>query len=683
MNKKAFFIFSCFFCLFFVKCYTQEKVHVEYPPGLETGTVISPLEQIERFPKPRYAKHHSMERNYNWVSSIYRLGGIDHDSILSGEQKVKRAVAVQKELMEHWNYYFHLGNSKKVANVKLKNKKTDAYAAFVDFANQHPEIPVSITTFWSQLNLKTIGDAHKAPYIKRQNLDDSFYLKGVKSRSGFKILRYDVPDSLLSFDGLAQKYLFDKIGQTLTRPINIINENGETRPNKPIKGQHLKLDELLNSNFKNSGDANWQVFQAKKKFHFRKTYRDQFMVDSSLLKNTKFTWYAVDGNERYHFKWEESKRISTPFGSNYYATPDLYPRWPTNWYKGKGAWHGWRWLETTRKTEIKAGDLFFSPYVAAGWDADPSRNIRPSQWLGLLKCMGPIGAEFYYAAFFNINKNKIADPRNYLWQLAMPSYAQAVTSRYEKLFRAGNLLQDETGEYIVSYPNESVDKVLVTVRKQENKKVYIIAAAIQPSKKKPKVTTPETQVSILIDGDSISFNARKQGSVYLYNKEDGNNPYFYQFDGWHEIGHPLRWSSEIEIEAELFEKSENILFNTTTSNGTFEDFTTSVSAQSELGSLYYECPCKNDTEYNFEISFKTEVKSRKKKSNQLFKLVLNGEVQNLEFQKSKKNDWTWLSVKPRKKLICSGGKIEVSIQSLKSGVWIDKFKLSPNKSFEE
>ena len=683
MNVRVLFTFSCFFCLSFVECYTQEIDRFEYPPGFETEDVISPLEQIEYFPKPRYAKEHSMERNYNWVSSIYRLGGVDHDSIVSDEEKISRAVAVQKELAEHWNYYFHLGNSKKVAKVKLKNKKTDPYASFVDFANQHPEIPVSITTFWSQLNLKTIGNAYKAPYIKRQNLDDSFYLKGVKSRVGFKILSYNAPDSLLAFDGLAQKHLFDKIGQILTRPINIINENGETRPHKPFKGKRFKLDKSLNSNFKKSGDANWQVFQSKKKFHFRKIYRDQFLSDTSLLKNTKFTWYAVDGNEKQRFNWEESKRISTPFNGNYYAAPDFYPRWSSNWYKGKGAWHGWRWLEAARKTEIKAGDLFFSPYVAAGWDADPSRNIRPSQWLGLLKCMGPIGAEFYYAAFFNINKNKIADPKNYVWQLAMPSYAQAVTSRYENLFRAGNLLQNEAGGYIVSYPNESSEKVLVTVRKQENKKVYIIAAAIQPSKAESIVGVPETRASIFIDGDSISFTARKQGSVYLYNNEDENNPYFYQLDGWHEIGHPLRWSSKIEVEAELFDKSENILFKTTTSNGAFEDFTTSVAAQKEFGSLYYECPCKNETDYNFEIRLKTEAKSRRKKSNHPFKLALNGEVQNLKYQKSKKNDWTWSSIEPTKKLKCSGGKIEVSIQSLKPGVWIDKFKLSPNKSFEE
>lgn len=683
MNMKAFFILGFFFCFSFVNCYTQEKDHIEYPTGFEIGTVISPLEQIENFPKPRYAKNHSMERNYNWVSSIYLLGGIEHDSILSKEEKISRVVAVQRELAEHWNYYFQLGNSKKIANIKLKNKKTDAYAAFVDFANQHPEIPVSITTFWSQLNLKTIGDTQKAPYVRRQSLDDSFYMKGFKSHSGFKILRYDVPDSLLLFDGLAQKYLFDKIGQILTRPINIINENGETRPHKPFKGKRLKLDESLNSNFKKSGDANWQVFQAKKKFHFRKTYRDQFISDTSLLKNTKFTWYAVDGNERYHFNWEESKRISTPFGSNYYATPDLYPRWPSNWFKGKGAWHGWYWLETTRKTEIKAGDLFFSPYVAAGWDADPSRNIRPSQWLGLLKCMGPIGAEFYYTAFFNINKNKIADPKNYVWQLAMPSYAQAITSKYEKFFRTGNILKDKKGKYIVSYPNESAENVLVTVRQQENRKIYIIAAAIQPSKEKPKVTTLETRVGIFIEGDSISFTARKQGSVYLYNSEDENYPYFYQLDGWHEVGHPLRWSSKIEIEAELFDKSENIQFNTTTSNGTFEDFTTSISTLKELGSLYYECPCKNETEYDFEIRIKVEAKSIKKKFINSFKLVLNQEIQNLKYQKSKQNDWTWLTVKPSKKLRCSGGKIEVSIQSLKPGVWIDKFNLLPNKSLEE
>lgn len=40
-----------------------------------------------------------------------------------------------------------------------------------------------------------------------------------------------------------------------------------------------------------------------------------------------------------------------------------------------------------RESEIASGDILFSPFVAAGWSGKAERNLRPAQWLGILKVL--------------------------------------------------------------------------------------------------------------------------------------------------------------------------------------------------------------------------------------------------------------------------------------------------------
>ena len=65
---------------------------------------------------------------------------------------------------------------------------------------------------------------------------------------------------------------------------------------------------------------------------------------------------------------------------------EVITRWPSNWKTWQGPWHGLKWIVEARYHEIQDGDKLFSPYVAAGWDENPERDVRPGQWLGLLKC---------------------------------------------------------------------------------------------------------------------------------------------------------------------------------------------------------------------------------------------------------------------------------------------------------
>lgn len=118
------------------------------------------------------------------------------------------------------------------------------------------------------------------------------------------------------------------------------------------------------------------------------------------LANTKYAEYQVCGQASYNFNYSESRGIQTPINGTYYATPDLYVRYPNNWRYWVSAWHGWQWIVESRNNEIPLGDKYFSPFVAAGWDTDEEKNVRPAQYLGLLKCLSMVGAEFFSSGLF-------------------------------------------------------------------------------------------------------------------------------------------------------------------------------------------------------------------------------------------------------------------------------------------
>ena len=80
-------------------------------------------------------------------------------------------------------------------------------------------------------------------------------------------------------------------------------------------------------------------------------------------------------------------------------------------------------------SQIKAGDEIFSPFVAAGWESAVEKNMRPAQWLGFLKIMTALGAEYVETGFFtplvfSAKWKNVQLPQNYVWQAAAPAYAQ-------------------------------------------------------------------------------------------------------------------------------------------------------------------------------------------------------------------------------------------------------------------
>ncbi|MFN9956205.1 MAG: hypothetical protein ACK55I_24170, partial [bacterium] len=104
----------------------------------------------------------------------------------------------------------------------------------------------------------------------------------------------------------------------------------------------------------------------------------------------------------------------------------------------------------------------------------------------MLKALGMTGAEFYYSGFFSIT-TPWPDSRNWVWQAAMPSYAQAITSRYEDFLRNGELM---SGDVANSYTTPTAQgysfwsgdhRKLVVIRRHNTVNKFAITGTIQPN----------------------------------------------------------------------------------------------------------------------------------------------------------------------------------------------------------
>jgi hypothetical protein len=174
------------------------------------------------------------------------------------------------------------------------------------------------------------------------------------------------------------------------------------------------------------------------------------------IKN--FSFYGFDAERQYGFDYEKTRKLQGRMRQQKYATPDFYPF--LEMYQGYAtARNGLNWIAQSRHFELMnepardeivydrtTKDYLFSPYVNAGSARFECLNMRPAQYLGLLKVLGVMGAEFYYAGYFgefpaalfdtpslvqlrNAYPQQNFNPENYIWQAAVASYAQGTMSR--------------------------------------------------------------------------------------------------------------------------------------------------------------------------------------------------------------------------------------------------------------
>lgn len=665
MKLKLIFSLLMLLCVSGVSGQTIDTL--EFQPGYPNKHTTA-LEQLQSFPSPRYQPGNSFIRIFNWMNPKFMAGG--------GQPGMKDLTVnlesgrIQEELALNWNYFITIPNSGMAASKETAFKPNQPLKIYVDLANAHPEIPLAVTTFWLQLRPQLMGYKTKTPNILKKDFPNKLYIKDASGAVVKNVLNFAAPDSLFVQDGKYQKILLQNLLSQLTRPIDFISENGEESP----AAHHISLisdDADMIADKKKLRIDDWKIYASVKKTHMRKLYSDQFMKLPEL-KNTVFSIYSVEGGPVYRFDWETSKISCSKIKGNYYSTPDFYPRYPDNWKIWKGAWHGWKWISKGRTVEINSGDKFFSPFVAAGWSRNPEYDMRPGQWLGLLKCLSVVGAEFFYAGYFN-EKKPFSKPENYVWQAAMPSYAQAVSTYYSDVFFNGNVLFDEQKKPIITYP-VNADDVLAVVRKHDQKEKYVIALTVQPFSNTERYPLQKS-VEIDVAGDHLKLKARRQGSVYVYDKTV-NPALLYQLDRWHQYEHPGRWRKEWIAEAEVVDtasESENSLIHSVY-------LTKSGQIDASMAESYIQLNALQWTEYSFSkrdadhLGNTMVIMIYAKCADQI---RINTNILGSEYliTGKKSDNWEWIKfpfeLKPGAK-----GPDTIKLTSLTNGVLIDKIIIS-------
>lgn len=549
----------------------------EFAPGYPDYDVDL-YDQLQNFPDPRINTKVSLERNMSWMDIAYlhrelpQVGGGGF-----GKTNPQRAIEISAEMAKRWNYYLDIPVLYNTA-AGLKNQysnQNSLYGALINFANKNPQYPVALILYQLQGRPIHAGFDRFTPYITAQDLEAKYYLKDAKGNpiisNKKKYLSPLTSIELAANDGKTAKFYLNELCRYLKIPPALINENGEYFGHF-ISEALWKKDPVVYADFKRSGlnEAQYSGW-----FQYRLDSAFKANVMSGLDgRKTRMSFYNLSAlNSGFWPDYEQRRKLTLWDAGKYLPTPDFYPRIPSNWRLSMGAFNGYATLAEGRRKEILLGDKFFSPFVSAGWDEEEA-NVRPAQWLSLLKSMVMFGSDFFYVGYFNItnvagkwpNGKGPRDPRGYAYQVAMPTYAQAIRTWVPEFFDPKSellnprSLDETTNQFRFK---GLVENELIMVRKSGNK--YLILGSIQPNSNVPGNVPDAKRTEIILEGKKISFEIRRQGSMYVLDLSQ-KNPVFYQIDGWHQYEHPYYWDKKFVLEGELYSE-KNIVSNIIQTNG--------------------------------------------------------------------------------------------------------------------
>jgi len=531
------------------------------PMEYATGN-LNAQQQLVSYPLPRFKPGHNLNRNFIWFSIEYYSGWMQPN--VTTPQAVNNSKVNAVEFYKNWNFYFPVSsNIGTMASVASYTDTINTFpGALTNIAKRNPGFKTSAICFWPQIggnvSNKNLSNNHYIQNSSGQFLDEN---GNVSSRKVWSPL---APNASIAADGVKQRGFLQNLVTALGRPIDIINENGEILPVINKNGTAISSDPRLAADKASLGNltaTNYDYIGYRFAVQ-TKLYRDSMMKASP---GTIFTHYGLDGQTDYRFSWPKSRDVGSMINGRYYPTGDLYPRWPTNWRSWSGPWHGLGWFADCKYFEMQAGDSLMSPFVCAGWDNDETKNIRPAQYLALLKVLSAWGSEFFYSSFFSLQA-PFPDPKNWGWQAVMPVYAQGVTSRFEEYLKAGTLLNGDVPRnflgYVTLWPNNPKylfhtgdNRQLVAVRKLNNANKYVITTAQMVDANTTGNAPMVSYGKFKLGNDSLFVGIRRQGSVYIYDASNPSEKVFYQLDGWHQYEHPEHWSADFNFEAELFDNN--------------------------------------------------------------------------------------------------------------------------------
>lgn len=576
-------------------------------------------QQLMAMPDPRY---HPLNKPHEIIPTPGQVKLVGEDPP-AGKSSNQVIAEIFTELARTFNYALFLGPATLGTPQKLK-QENNLTKALIANARRHPQYKRSLTLFWRAVNpaeagLSTYrGIAPGAiPNIRRKDLtqdmyyrendprdnnpnDDFMNILGTMGCGGLKKAKFRfatpsrislaAPDlTYFKNDGKAMAFAINNIQKELgdNRPIDFLFENGECQP-AALSEQLGKClaqpqgdgaDAQVHKSFQASR-LSWYQWQAKRKLAFRSAYRDALLKD----KRSEFSWYNISGQkDNAKFDYAYSREILPPHSNGRrYPTPYFYPNGAKGWFYSSNARAGFDYMIKGRKKEIAAGDHFFSPFISPGINDGHGTNsfyrirdedmMRPGQYLGALKALVMMGAEYFHV--FQYNKSEPDRPQHIRWsgwQYTTPAYAQAMISYVPELYQNSVLMK---GDY------QKMDR-LQTYRFWAGRHHYLVVA------REGKKGTPfENQYlitgTIQTEGDNdishqelekvvevqltprhkLNMKIRKQGSTWYLDLRNPQKPVAIQLDGWHDYRYPTKWQQTEKYEAELADFKSGCLMTT-------------------------------------------------------------------------------------------------------------------------
>lgn len=596
-----------------VETFKYQNDSKSFAPGFPNYS-IDAIDQLRQFPLPRYAIQAKTLRNCSWMDISYLHRKYSGDQKLLPKPSPKDAVELMDELTRNWNFYLELPclRSDSVSVNKVYKNGSSIESALIQFANQHPEIPTSTILYQGQLRPTHAGFDSPRPFILSQELPDRYYLRDDSGKPIIfqrrKWLSPAAPLDLSVWDGQTSGFYLRQLGRYLNNPIRYIGENGEVYGHKrpaQLFNQDPEVRRLIDQLKLNNDDFNgW--FQ----YRLDSAYRAS-IVTSSASTGALFCFYEVSAVKNdYWPAYRQRLNTNSNFNGEPRSTPSFYPVSPSNWQSSRGPWNGYGVIAAGRALELGYGVQKFAPFVSAGW-SDEQDNIRPAQWLALLKSMVMLGADFFNVGYFNVtdangkwqNGWGPNDPRGYIYQAAMPAYAQAIASHVSDFFEKGELLPGDFGKDPIRQFRFRGKKEteLILVRKLGDR--YLIYGSLQPLSNNKGEVADSSLTSISLEGKKVQFLIRPQGSMYILTM--ANQPVLLPLDSWHERNHPSYWSKSIHIEAELMDKGDAPIRTTGNDGLNFTKYTTFVDARPGI-KLHYNLPARRPGNYKVVIQAKAD-----------------------------------------------------------------------------
>lgn len=560
--------------------------------GYQTaGNMNDPLTQFQNSPHPRYKNLAvPFQKNFNWMG-VYLSGhaqkwrtdemdaaGIVRNGSVRKLYVLQKYADMQKELAQNWNYgVVQEINLPGFTNVSLNGPEaapapSSTLATNIPVLNlmrENPQFSRDFIVFGTFMN-NLITPAYlvnyngTAKYLSPAAPKDLAFLNGEYFGRALQERKNYINDALVGNSSRANGRTFDRVNDNgeysnFTNHLDILSQDSA-----------IIADEMSYSGSSTPASATdpadakrWDNYLSSRNSDYPKALRDGIL---SKMPGLEYTLYSItaQGNQ---VGYEYDRKTHSGFSGSdrgcfidkcSYSTPDFYPRTPSNWSFWSGAWHGLKWIENGRAIEIARGDRLNSPFVSAGWSPVAEANLTPSQYLGNLKLLGALGAEFFYTGYFTLGEDfnndgipDFGDSRLWAWQALAPSYAQAAFSQVSDFLRQGELLKRPAlGTW--DAPNyrffHADPRVVTYIRKMGSK--YLITSAIQTNSNEIANSPKIKSVGVTIEGKNVVFSSRRQGSIYVYDLTNPAKPTLKQIDGWHESGHFTKWAKTIVVEAE-------------------------------------------------------------------------------------------------------------------------------------